>query len=247
MPAPILKAFNFVVNYFIASAIIDRQDDPPDTLYFIESYHLNFLVHNMVNTITNEDVMSAMSDSHYFDWILDLPVPLAVLQISIAPEFLNDRLRQAGSEKLDVAWARRFDLAFRMFQGISPIDGNQSPEGVLQQSAEALLNIGIPLTVKAGNTTTFMTDSPRSPPSFSPAHVDPSSSALSGNSLSPILAAEHPNAKDSLLSVQLPSGGCQSPMTLNPALPITPERRRSMRNFRQVSMGVYGLWNAGQN
>lgn len=78
MPAPVLKAFNFVVNYFIASEIIDRHDDPPDTLYFIESYHLNFLVHNMVETITDEDVMSAMSNSHYFDWILDLPVPLAV-------------------------------------------------------------------------------------------------------------------------------------------------------------------------
>jgi hypothetical protein len=140
-------------------------------------------------------------------------------------------------------------LAFRMFQGISPIDGNQSPEGVLQRSAEALLNIGIPLTVKAGNTAIFTTDSPRSPPSFSPAqgHVDPPSSALSGNSLSPVIAGGHPDAKDSLPSVQLPSEGCQSPMTLNPALPITPERRRSMRNFRQVSMGVYGLWNTGQN
>ena len=78
MPAPVLKAFLFVINYFIAAEIIDRSDDTPDTLYFIECYHLNFLVHNIINTITDEAVMSSMSTSHYFDWILDLPVPLAV-------------------------------------------------------------------------------------------------------------------------------------------------------------------------
>ena len=140
-------------------------------------------------------------------------------------------------------------MAFGMFQGISAVDGSQSSEVVLQQAAEALFNIGIPLTVKADIPSIYSLESPGRSLPLSPVvagtvQEQPSSIVLPGNPLSPIVAVQ---PKDSLPSLQHPSTDCHSPMTINPALPTTPERTRSMRNFRQVSMGVYALWNAGQN
>ena len=137
-------------------------------------------------------------------------------------------------------------MAFGMFQGISTVNGSQSPEGVLQQSAEALFNIGIPLTAKPDGPSIYTTDSPGHSLSLSPEIVSTvqKQPPLPENSLPPIAAVQQ---NDSLPPLQQPSGDCLSRTALNPALPTTPERKRSMRNFRQVSMGVYALWNDGQN
>lgn len=140
-------------------------------------------------------------------------------------------------------------MAFGMFQGISTVDGSQSPEGVLQQSAEALFNIGIPLTAKADGPSIYATDSPGHSLSLSPEIVPTvqKQPPLPGNSLPPIAAVQQKDSLPPLPPLQPTSGDCLSPTALNPALPTTPERKRSMRNFRQVSMGVYALWNDGQN
>ena len=80
LPDPILQAFNFVVNYFIAAKIVD-DNEYPDTLYLIEKYHLNFLVRNLIAAIPDEGTLANLSSSSYFEWILDLPVPYAVSEL----------------------------------------------------------------------------------------------------------------------------------------------------------------------
>jgi len=77
MPDPVSKAFDFVVNYFIAGEIVDSPFTA-DTLFIVENYHLNFLVNNMLQAIESDDRMRDLSNSFFFDWILDLPFPLAV-------------------------------------------------------------------------------------------------------------------------------------------------------------------------
>jgi hypothetical protein len=77
LPKTISKAFDFVVNYFIAAEVA-HSNSPADTLFFIEKFHLNFLVSNMVEQFADVDSMKELGESYTFDWIMDLPIPLAV-------------------------------------------------------------------------------------------------------------------------------------------------------------------------
>ena len=118
-----------------------------------------------------------------------------------------------------------------MFQGVSPVDGSQPVEGVLRDAVQALLAIQVPLTPKAGNPSLYViSDSPEQPKpspspnpaiSFSPFSPPPPPPAPPSNPTSPYPTYSSENSEESPVK-------------------ITPVHLK--RSFRQVSMGVYGIW-----
>eukprot|EP00597_Dinobryon_sp_UTEXLB2267_P009581 CAMPEP_0170086644 /NCGR_PEP_ID=MMETSP0019_2-20121128/21268_1 /TAXON_ID=98059 /ORGANISM="Dinobryon sp., Strain UTEXLB2267" /LENGTH=148 /DNA_ID=CAMNT_0010303793 /DNA_START=737 /DNA_END=1183 /DNA_ORIENTATION=+ len=145
-------------------------------------------------------------------------------------------------------------MAFNMFRGMFALDGSLSPADLFQQAVDQLLQLNIPITRKEDHPSylTFLTNhltntnnmehhknisnsnnsSTLTTPSKQPPLVEvvtPIHSTIDNNS-SPILPP---------LSV---TGVGDSPImdTISPNTTRTP--LKSLRSFRQVSMGVYGVW-----
>lgn len=70
MPEPVLKAFEFSVNYVIAYEIVKSEN----TVFIIESFHHAVCARNICEKVLSESGIDELSTS-VFDWPFDLPVP----------------------------------------------------------------------------------------------------------------------------------------------------------------------------
>ena len=70
MPDPILKAFEFTVNYVLAYEIIKSEY----TVFIVESFHHAVCARNICEKVLTEAGIDELPNS-VFDWPFDLPVP----------------------------------------------------------------------------------------------------------------------------------------------------------------------------
>ena len=81
MPEPVVKAFEFVMNYILAFDIVKSSKK----VFIIESYHHAICARNVCEKIQTEAGVLEL-DFAVFDWPLDLPLPELV---SVFCLFLN--------------------------------------------------------------------------------------------------------------------------------------------------------------
>jgi len=127
-------------------------------------------------------------------------------------------------------------MAFNMFRGLFTLDGSQSPADLFLQAIDQLLQLNIQITRKEDQPSylNFLTNhlnsnsnSTLTTPSKQPPLVDVVTPIITEDTNSPL---SFPPMDSPLVdNISPPNSSTRPPM-------------KSLRSFRHVSMGVYGVW-----